>query len=152
MIDAVTEFAARRNDILKRIDAAAKAANRSAREITLVGVSKKQPEDRIDAALASGQRIFGENRVQEAEARWLPRRAAYPDLDLRLIGPLKTKNAEQDVSLFDVIETLDLLKLAAALRKAMDRTGRLPAPLCAGQYRRGRPESRDRTRRSGRIS
>lgn len=126
MTDAVTEFAARRNDILKRIDAAAKAANRSAREITLVGVSKKQPEDRIDAALASGQRIFGENRVQEAEARWLPRRADYPDLELRLIGPLQTNKAEHAVSLFDVIETLDRLKLAAALRKAMDRTGRCP--------------------------
>lgn len=126
MTDAVTEFAARRNDLLKRIDTAAKVAGRSAQDIALIGVSKKQPEDRIAAALAAGQRRFGENRVQEAETRWSSRRAEYPDLELRLIGPLQTNKAEQAVALFDVIETLDRLKLAAAIGKAMDKTGRRP--------------------------
>ncbi|GJL96246.1 MAG: YggS family pyridoxal phosphate enzyme [Hyphobacterium sp.] len=127
MTDAVTEFAARRNDILKRIGTAARAADRSVGDVALVGVSKKQPEDRIETALASGHRVFGESRVQEAEARWSPRRVDYPDLELRLIGPLQTNKAEQAVALFDVIETLDRLKLARALRKAMDRTGRCPS-------------------------
>jgi pyridoxal phosphate enzyme (YggS family) len=126
MTDAVTEFATCRNDILKRMDIAARAANRSPRDIALVGVSKKQPEDRIEAALASGQRVFGENRVQEAEARWSRRRTDYPHLELRLIGPLQTNKAEQAVTLFDVIETLDRLKLARALRKAMDKTEKSP--------------------------
>jgi len=126
MSDSVTEFAARRNEILKRIEAAAKAAGRDASGIMLVGVSKKQPDVRIDEALAVGQRVFGENRVQEAQTRWADRRGSYHDLELRLIGPLQTNKAEQAVALFDVIETLDRLKLAKALKKAMETTGRTP--------------------------
>lgn len=126
MTDSVNEFAARRNDILKRMDAAAKAADRSAANVTLVGVSKKQPDARIDAALAAGQRIFGENRVQEAQARWTHRRPEHADLELRLIGPLQTNKAQDAVALFDVIETLDRLKLAKAISAAMEKTGRTP--------------------------
>lgn len=108
------------------MDAAAKAAGRDRSGIDLVAVSKKQPETRVEAVLASGQRIFGENRVQEAQARWGERRGAYPDLELRLVGPLQTNKADDAVALFDVIETLDREKLAKALLKAMDKTGRTP--------------------------
>lgn len=92
--------------------------------IDLVAVSKRQPEARIDAMLAAGQRIFGENRVQEAQQHWTKRRAAYPDLELRLIGPLQSNKVADAVALFDVIETLDREKLARALRAEMDRQAR----------------------------
>lgn len=94
--------------------------------MTLVAVSKVQPESRIEDALAAGQRVFGENRVQEAQARWQQRREHYPDLELRLVGPLQTNKAEHAVALFDVIETLDREKLARAILKAMEKTGRSP--------------------------
>ncbi|PIW28886.1 MAG: YggS family pyridoxal phosphate-dependent enzyme [Rhodobacterales bacterium CG15_BIG_FIL_POST_REV_8_21_14_020_59_13] len=123
---SVNEFAARRNDVLKRIAAAAKAAGRDASAVTLTGVSKKQPDDRIAEALATGQRVFGENRVQEAETRWAGRREDVPDLELRLIGPLQTNKSEQAVALFDVIETLDRVKLAKALKKAMEKLNKHP--------------------------
>jgi hypothetical protein len=112
--------------ILERLAAAAKLAGRDAEEVTLVAVSKKQPDERIAAMLAAGQRVFGENRVQEAQARWADRRAAWPDLELRLVGPLQTNKAEDAVALFDVIETLDRDKLAKALANAMAKTGRTP--------------------------
>lgn len=108
------------------MQAAARDARRDPSGVDLVAISKKQPDARIDAALAAGQRLFGENRVQEAQARWVPRRAGYPDIELRLVGPLQTNKAEQAVALFDVIETLDRPKLARELRKAMDKLGRTP--------------------------
>tara|TARA_R110000782_G_scaffold91671_8_gene174965 strand:- start:1191 stop:1850 length:660 start_codon:yes stop_codon:yes gene_type:complete len=92
----------------------------------LVAVSKTQPDEKIDAMLATGQRVFGENRVQEAQAHWAERRALYPDLELRLIGPLQTNKAEDAVALFAVIETLDRDKLARALAKAVEKAGRAP--------------------------
>lgn len=113
-------------DIRARMATAAEAVGRSPSDITLVAVSKEQPWDRIAPVLAAGQRVFGENRVQEAEARWLPVKADYPNLELRLIGSLQSNKAEDAVRLFDVIETLDRPKLAAALRAAMDKTGRCP--------------------------
>jgi hypothetical protein len=115
-----------RQVLLDTIAAAAGAAGRKPGDITLVAVSKRQSEERLDAALAAGQRVFGENRVQEAQAHWSARRADYPDLELRLIGPLQSNKADDAVALFDVIETLDRDKLAAALRKAMDAQGRTP--------------------------
>jgi hypothetical protein len=126
MTTSVNEFAARRNDILKRIAAAAEAAGRDPSSVTLTGVSKKQPDSRIAAALAAGHRVFGENRVQEAQGRWAERRADFPDVELRLIGPLQTNKAEAAVALFDVIETLDRIKLAGALKKAMEKLGKHP--------------------------
>lgn len=92
-------------------------------DVTLVAASKRQPEDRIDAALAAGQCVFGENRVQEAQERWGERRPNIVDLQLRLIGPLQTNKAEDAVRLFDVIETLDREKLLKALIKAVEKTG-----------------------------
>lgn len=92
-------------------------------QVTLVAASKRQPDDRIEASLAAGQRVFGENRVQEAQSRWQSRRSAHSDLELRLIGPLQTNKAEDAVQLFDVIETLDREKLLKALIKAVEKTG-----------------------------
>jgi pyridoxal phosphate enzyme (YggS family) len=105
----------------KRIDATASEYGRDESGIHLVAVSKQQPDERIDAALAAGQRLFGENRVQEAAARWIPRRPHYPDLKLHLIGPLQTNKVRDAVTLFDVIETLDRVKLADALKSEMLR-------------------------------
>ena len=101
-------------------------AGANTREVTLVAVSKMQAEARIEAALAAGQRVFGENRVQEAQKRWGGRRTRFGDLELRLIGPLQTNKAEAAVELFDVIETLDRPKLARVLAKAIEKTGRRP--------------------------
>ena len=92
--------------------------------VTLVAVSKRQPFERIEAALAAGQRVFGENRVQEAATRWGPRRQRYPDLLLHLIGPLQTNKVADAVALFDVIEVVDRPKLATALAAEMDRQNR----------------------------
>ncbi len=105
---------------------AAKAAGRDPASITLTAVSKTQPDDLIDAALVSGLRVFGENRVQEAQGRWTDRRPALTDLELRLIGPLQSNKAEDAVALFDVIETLDRPKLIGALAAASQKIGRSP--------------------------
>ena len=100
------------------------AAGRGPADVTLTAVTKTQPPEAIDAILAAGQRVFGENRVQEAQARWTDRRAALPDMELRLIGALQTNKAADAVALFDVIETLDRPRLAAALAVAADKAGR----------------------------
>lgn len=105
---------------------AARAAGRDPASITLTAVSKTQPPAAIEAALAANLRVFGENRVQEAQARWTDRRAAHPDLELRLIGPLQSNKAEDAVALFDVIETLDRPKLIEALASASEKLGRAP--------------------------
>ena len=112
-----------------RIAAACRAADRDPAEVVLTAVSKTQPPDAIDAALATGQRVFGENRVQEAQGRWTERRPALPDLELRLIGPLQTNKADDAVALFDVIETLDREKLARALADAAGKRGAAPRVL-----------------------
>jgi hypothetical protein len=112
--------------ILARIAHATQVCDRQADDIKLVAVSKRQSDDRILAALSAGHRVFGENRVQEAQAHWAARRAEYPDLELRLIGPLQSNKAADAVALFDVIETLDRESLASALRKAIDTQNRTP--------------------------
>jgi pyridoxal phosphate enzyme (YggS family) len=112
------EIAAARQTVLDRIAAAAHG-----REVTLVAVSKQQPDERVEAMLATGQRVFGENRVQEAQARWENRRAG---VELRLIGPLQTNKVREAVALFDVIETLDREKLARTLAEEIARTGKAP--------------------------
>jgi len=119
-------IAAARSDVLARIAAAAKSAGRDPASVALVAVSKTQPDDRIEAMLSTGQRVFGENRVQEAEGRWQKRRAEHADLELRLIGPLQSNKAKEAVALFDVIETLDREKLAGALADACAKAGRTP--------------------------
>ncbi|HYE46843.1 MAG TPA: YggS family pyridoxal phosphate-dependent enzyme [Caulobacter sp.] len=115
-------IAENRRAVLARIAAAARAAGRQPDAITLVAVSKQQPQEKIDAMLAAGQRVFGENRVQEAMARWDDGRRG--GAELRLIGPLQSNKAREAVALFDVIETLDREKLAAVLAEEMARSGR----------------------------
>jgi len=112
--------------ILSRIDAARKAALAAAASTQLVAVSKTHGESEIAAVLESGQRVFGENRVQEAAAKWPALRARFDGIQLHLIGPLQTNKAVEAVELFDVIETLDRPKLALALKLAMEKTGRIP--------------------------
>ncbi|XDZ65635.1 YggS family pyridoxal phosphate-dependent enzyme [Alphaproteobacteria bacterium LSUCC0684] len=111
-------------EIRQEMGKAALSAGRHIDDTTLVAVSKKQPDDRIDAALDAGLRVFGENRVQEAQGRWAHRRQTIPDLSLRLIGPLQTNKAAEAVALFDVIETLDREKLARVLAAEMEKQGR----------------------------
>lgn len=110
-----------------RIDAAASAAQRDPADVTLVAVAKTYGPDAVEAALAAGQRVFGENRVQEAQGKYPPLKARHPDLDLHLIGPLQTNKVKEAVALFDAIHTLDRPKLAAALASEIARTGKRPA-------------------------
>jgi hypothetical protein len=117
------DAAAARAAILDRIAAAARAAGRDPADVALTAVSKLQPEDRVAAVLAAGQRVFGENRVQEAQGRWGHRREG---LELRLIGPLQTNKAREAVAFFDVIETLDRPRLAETLAREIQRAGKAP--------------------------
>ena len=103
--------------IRQNIDKVVDESDRSPNEITLIAVSKQQQEDRVDASLALGHRVFGENRVQEAQKRWSNRKYDYPDLRLHLIGPLQSNKAADAVRLFDVIHTIDRPKIAIALAK-----------------------------------
>jgi len=98
----------------------------SAREVTLVAVSKNFDADAVGAAIAAGQRVFGENRVQEAAGKFPALKAAHPDLELHLIGPLQTNKVREAVALFDVIESVDRAKLARELAKEVARAGRAP--------------------------
>jgi pyridoxal phosphate enzyme (YggS family) len=110
----------------ERIALAAREAGREPDEIELVAVAKTFGPDAVAAAYAAGQRVFGENRVQEAQAKYPDLKAAHPDLVLHLIGPLQTNKTEDAVALFDVVETLDRPKLARSLAKARDKLGRCP--------------------------
>ena len=101
--------------VQEQLNKAAQAARRQAEAVTLIAVSKQQQEERIDASLATGHRIFGENRVQEAKTRWTARKALYPDLCLHLIGPLQSNKTAEAVRLFDVIHTVDRPKIASAI-------------------------------------
>ncbi len=113
-------------DILARIAAARKAAIAPAPETKLVAVSKTVAEAGIREALAAGQRIFGENRVQEAQAKFPALKSEFPDLELHLIGPLQTNKVREAVALFDVIQTLDRERLADALAAERDKSSRCP--------------------------
>ncbi len=104
-----------------KINKAANDCNRPVEQITLIAVSKQQQEHRIDASLAANQRVFGENRVQEAQKRWSNRKYDYPDLCLHLIGPLQSNKAADAVRLFDVVHTIDRPKIAIAIAKEAAR-------------------------------
>ena len=113
-------------EVRQRIAVSAREADRSPAAVTLIAISKAQPEDRIRAALDAGHRIFGENRMQEAASRWPDLRTRYQDVELHMVGPLQTNKAAAAVALFDVIHTLDRPKLARKLAEAMAATGRRP--------------------------
>ncbi|HEX2760870.1 MAG TPA: YggS family pyridoxal phosphate-dependent enzyme, partial [Rhizomicrobium sp.] len=112
--------------ILARIDAARKAAVAPAPSTHLVAVAKTVPEAGIREALAAGQRLFGENRVQEAQKKYPALKQAFADLELHLIGPLQTNKVREAAALFDVIQTLDREKLADALAAERDKSGKAP--------------------------
>jgi pyridoxal phosphate enzyme (YggS family) len=114
-------------EVKGRIAEAAKAAGRAAADVTLVAVSKTHGADRVRELLDAGHRVFGENRVQEAEEKFPALQVEYPDLELHLIGPLQTNKARDAVALFDVIQSVDRERLAATLAKEMERTGKRPA-------------------------
>ncbi|CAA2143167.1 YggS family pyridoxal phosphate-dependent enzyme [Hyphomicrobium sp. ghe19] len=115
-------------DRLKRVNdeiaAAAKAAGRNAESIELVAVSKTFDAGEIRPVIEAGQRIFGENRVQEAERKWPPLRAEFPDVKLHLIGPLQSNKAKEAVAFFDAIHTIDREKIARAVAGEMATQGR----------------------------
>ena len=121
-VDVITNLA----EVEGTIAAAANAAGRNPREIALVAVSKTQPVDAILSGIRAGQCRFGENRVQEALAKWPKLKTAHPHLCLHLIGALQTNKVRDAVTLFDVIETVDRPKLAHALAREMDKQGRRP--------------------------
>ena len=112
--------------IRTRIDAAAAGAGRAPGSVTLVAVSKVQPEARVRAVLGAGQRVFGENRVQEAEDRWRPLRDAYQGIELHLVGPLQTNKLARALALFDAIHSLDRDALATKLATAVQARGACP--------------------------
>jgi pyridoxal phosphate enzyme (YggS family) len=112
--------------VRERIAAAARAADRPPESATLVAVSKTHPAASVRQALLAGHRVFGENRVQEAQAKFPELREEFPDLLLHLIGPLQTNKVRDAVAGFDVIESVDRLRLAQALAREMEHSGRRP--------------------------
>jgi len=123
---ATDHIAANLREIHARIDAAARTADRSVDGVTMVAVAKTHPAEAVAAALAAGQTVFGENRVQEAQAKYPALRRIHPDLRLHLIGPLQTNKVKDAVALFDAIQTVDREKLARALAAEMARQHRRP--------------------------
>jgi len=121
-IDRTTGLEAVRSQVAQ----ACRDANRDPATVTLVAISKTFAAEAIAPVIADGQRIFGENRVQEAKAKWPPFQAEFPDVELHLIGPLQSNKAREAIELFDVIHSLDRPKLAEALRVEIERAGRAP--------------------------
>ena len=113
-------------DIQSRIETAAIKASRKAGEVQLIAVSKVQPNDRVEAVLAEGHRVFGENRVQEAQGKWPEFKARFEGVKLHLIGPLQTNKIKPALELFDAIHTLDREKLARKLAAEVQARGHCP--------------------------
>ncbi|MEZ0168880.1 YggS family pyridoxal phosphate-dependent enzyme [Microvirga sp. TS319] len=113
-------------EVREAIRRAASDYERDPSDITLVAVSKTFPSEAIEPVLAAGQRVFGENYVQEARAKWPALRQRYPDVELHVIGPLQSNKAKEAVELFDVIHTLDRPSLAKEIAKEIARQGRRP--------------------------
>lgn len=122
MASAIEQFFA----VRERIAAAEREAGRNAGSVTLVAVSKTFEADAIRPVIEAGQRVFGENRVQEAQAKWPALKQEFPDIELHLIGPLQSNKAKEAVALADVIETVDREKIAAELAREITRQGRGP--------------------------
>lgn len=120
------DVAGRLNAVREKIAAAEREAGREAGSATLVAVSKTFDREHVLPAIHAGQRVFGENRVQEAAQKWPSLKAEFPDIELHLIGPLQSNKAREAVALFDVIETVDREKIAAELAKEIARQGRQP--------------------------
>ncbi|MHA6685768.1 YggS family pyridoxal phosphate-dependent enzyme [Mesorhizobium sp. A556] len=121
MGDAVEQLAG----VKAKIAAAERAAKRESGSVTLVAVSKTFDADAVRPVIEAGQRVFGENRVQEAQGKWPALSEEFPDIELHLIGPLQSNKAKEAVALFDAIETVDREKIAAELAKEMAKQGRV---------------------------
>lgn len=117
---------ARLDEVEAEITRAAKIADRAPTDVTLIAVSKTHPAEAVTPFIAAGQRVFGENRVQEAQSKWPALLAAHPDIELHLIGSLQSNKAEDAVALFGTIHSVDRLSLITALAKAQDKLGRRP--------------------------
>ncbi|MEC8180355.1 MAG: YggS family pyridoxal phosphate-dependent enzyme [Pseudomonadota bacterium] len=118
------DSAAALTQVEERIARACTIAKREREEVNLIAVSKTHPVDRIEPVLEAGQRVFGENRVQEAQDKWPDLRERFPDVELHLIGQLQSNKAEDAAALFDVIHSLDRPSLLKALAKAYDKLGK----------------------------
>jgi PLP dependent protein len=131
MADTITQesIESRLAAVRRQIGDACRDAGRDPAGVTLVAVSKTFGADAIEAAIRAGQRVFGENRVQEARAKWPALKARYPDVELHLIGPLQSNKAREAVALFDAIHSLDRPSLAGTLAKEIARCGRSPSLL-----------------------
>ncbi|MBV8791477.1 MAG: YggS family pyridoxal phosphate-dependent enzyme [Pseudolabrys sp.] len=116
----------RLDDVRTEVVRACRDARRDPTDVTLVAVSKTFDADAIVPVIAADQRVFGENRVQEAKAKWPALRAAHPDIELHLIGPLQSNKAKEAVALFDAIHSLDRVSLAEALAKEIQKQNRKP--------------------------
>jgi pyridoxal phosphate enzyme (YggS family) len=114
------------SDITTRLETAAQTHGRDLADITLIAVSKVQPPERVQAVLDQGHRIYGENRVQEAQGRWPDFQAQFDDIELHLIGPLQTNKARQAVEMFSTIHTVDRPKLATTLARLAQERGESP--------------------------
>ena len=125
-----------------RIAAAAQAARRDPASVHLVAVTKTFGAEHIVPVLEAGHRLFGENRVQEAKAKWPALRERYPGIELHLIGPLQSNKAREAVELFDAIHTIDRPKIAAGRRRGDGEAGQAARALHRGQHRRGAAEGR----------
>ncbi|MGE5260990.1 MAG: YggS family pyridoxal phosphate-dependent enzyme [Actinomycetota bacterium] len=112
--------------VREEIASAARSAGRDPTSVRLVAVTKTVPPEIIAEAIEAGQRVFGENRVQEAHAKWPALKERHPGIELHLIGPLQSNKAREAVALFDCIETVDRAKIARALAEEMARTGKRP--------------------------
>jgi pyridoxal phosphate enzyme (YggS family) len=121
--DSLLNVAKNLDLINQKIEASLKGANRQRDDVQLIAVSKVQPVEKIEAALVEGHRLFGENRVQEAALKWPALKTKYPNAKLHLIGPLQTNKVKDAIMLFDVIETLDRLKLAEEIKKQSVKKG-----------------------------
>jgi pyridoxal phosphate enzyme (YggS family) len=116
----------RLDEVRGRIAKAARLAGRDPADVTLVAVSKTHGAEAIQLLIGAGQRVFAENRVQEARAKWPPLKAAHPDVELHLVGRLQSNKAEDAVALFDAIHSVDRPSLVDSLAGAMAKTGRRP--------------------------
>ncbi|MCP5368813.1 MAG: YggS family pyridoxal phosphate-dependent enzyme [Hyphomicrobiales bacterium] len=125
-MESQVDIAANLAHVRDQIAAACTAAGRAPESVELVAVSKTHGAAMVERAIAAGQRVFGENRVQEAEGKWPALKQAHGGLVLHLIGPLQSNKASHAVALFDVVETVDRPKIARALAREMDRQGRRP--------------------------
>jgi pyridoxal phosphate enzyme (YggS family) len=125
-VSGMSDAVQRLQQVRQRIAAAEKEAVRETGGVMLVAVSKTFSADEIRPVIDAGQRVFGENRVQEAISKWRALKAEFPDLELHLIGPLQSNKAKEAVALFDVIETVDREKIAAELAKEMKKQNKAP--------------------------